>query len=1056
MKRAKILSASAGSGKTYQLAYKYVRDVVERPELYRAILAVTFTNKATEEMKSRILREIHLLASGQKSNYIEKLCGELEMSESAIRKQAMRARTLILHDYSRFSVLTIDKFFQRIIRAFIKELGIDLNYNIELDPTMLLSRSADSLVENIATNEELKRWMLEFAEERINDGTRWDMRGDLRSLGSEIFKESSKERMKLRKSKEELGDIVSKSIANAERAKNYLKSLGQKGVEVIAKRNLEADMFAGKSRSFVYRFSKYAEGDLSEPTATMRKAVENIELWYSKDAGANVRDTAAELLPILEEICRVYASVERDINTAKLLHGNYRSFALLADLYEQVTSICEKENIMVLGETKHILSTFVDGSNAPFIYEKVGNRFERFMIDEFQDTSVREWQNMLPLLQNAMSESEACSVFIVGDVKQSIYRWRGGDWRLLQDVAIKDLGRDNVKVDSLEHNFRSLKQIVDFNSNIIDSVVSIDNQYLNNVVDNALSNKDIDKLLHSSLYDIIATAYSKHRQILGNENNDEGYAELMFYDTTLGDSPFIEVIEDAISRGYRYRDILILVRGKSDASKVAAQLFAYKEQKFTSQGKSGFNVLTSDSLTIENSEIVEFVISLFRLAVNANNDVERGVYNRFLGNSLEHRFDDDDEAFFTHIAHLSPMEAFEAIVMRYKLYERKEQIAYLQAMHEGIVAFSTSRISDIQHYLEWWEEKGKNEVLSVEMTDDTIEISTVHKAKGLERDVVIIPYCKWDTAPKASLQPVIWSKAANCSDVAEIGELPVVYGRDMQNSAFASDYYVELVMSHVDAVNLLYVAMTRASQELYMIVPSRLNTKSKTDSVNNIVPLLTMAADRQYPDAEIVSGVDGVYRKIHKCGTKLNVSRGEAQTKMGNIILDSYTSNTPEVKVRYRSQRFAKEGVAMTRELQSLGIRLHSVFEGATTFEELCRNISRMENDALISHDEALSIKTKVESFMDNDTIKEWFSANWDDVKCESEILSLDEVRRPDRVMIRGRRAVVVDYKFGNSVDSGYNTQVSDYMKLLQKMELYDDIEGYVWYLNLGEVVKIG
>ena len=154
---------------------------------------------------------------------------------------------------------------------------------------------------------------------------------------------------------------------------------------------------------------------------------------------------------------------------------------------------------------------------------------------------------------------------------------------------------------------------------------------------------------------------------------------------------------------------------------------------------------------------------------DANNDVERGLYNRFLGNSLEHRFDDDDEAFFTHVAHLSPMEAFEAIVMRYKLYERKEQIAYLQAMHEGIVAFSTSRISDIQHYLEWWEEKGKNEVLSVEMTDDTIEISTVHKAKGLERDVVIIPYCKWDTAPKASLQPVIWSKAANCGDVAEIG-----------------------------------------------------------------------------------------------------------------------------------------------------------------------------------------------------------------------------------------------------------------------------------------------
>ena len=188
MKRAKILSASAGSGKTYQLAYKYVMDVILQPEMYRAILAVTFTNKATEEMKSRILREIHTLASEAKSPYLNDLCRELEMSEAKVRSQAMRARTLILHDYSRFSVLTIDKFFQRIIRAFIKELGIDLNYNIELDPSQLLARGADNLVEDIAGNIELKKWMLAFAQERLKDGHRWDMRGDLRTLGKEIFK----------------------------------------------------------------------------------------------------------------------------------------------------------------------------------------------------------------------------------------------------------------------------------------------------------------------------------------------------------------------------------------------------------------------------------------------------------------------------------------------------------------------------------------------------------------------------------------------------------------------------------------------------------------------------------------------------------------------------------------------------------------------------------------------------------------------------------------------------------------------------------------------------
>ena len=1050
MKRAKILSASAGSGKTYQLAYKYVRDVVERPELYRAILAVTFTNKATEEMKSRILREIHILAAGQKSNYLDKLCKELEMPEHAVRKQALKARTLILHDYSRFSVLTIDKFFQRIIRAFIKELGIDLNYNIELDHSSLLARSADRLVEKIADDADLKRWMLEFVEERINDGERWDMRGDLRSLGNEIFKERSKERTKLRKSKEELGKIVANIVADAERAKNYIKGLGQRAVSIIASRGLAADMFAGKSRSFVFRFYKYAEGDIGEPTATMLKAVDDIDTWYSKDAGANVRDAAEEMLPILQEICASFSDVEKRINTAKLLRGNYRSFALLADLSEQVDKICDEENIMVLGETKHILSTFVDDSNAPFIYEKVGNRFERFMIDEFQDTSVREWQNMLPLLQNAMSQSEACSVFIVGDVKQSIYRWRGGDWRLLQDVAIKDLGRDSVQIERLEQNFRSLEKVVDFNRNLIDSVVATDNQYINNIIDNALNNKHINKSLHASLHNIVSTAYDKHKQVLGKECDDEGYAEITFFDTTLDDSPFIEVIEDAINRGYRYRDILILVRGKNDGRKVAERLFAYKEQS-----KRGFNVLTSDSLTIENSEITQFIISLFRLAVDPTNDIERGVYNRFLSNSLEHKFDDRECEFLSRIAHLSPMEAFEAVVMEYKLYERKEQIAYLQAMHEGIVSFSTSRISDLQHYLDWWVEKGKNETLSVEMTDDTIEISTIHKAKGLERDVVIIPYCKWDTAPRAVLQSVVWSKAT-MGDAADIGEFPVVYGKDMQNSAFTPDYYTELVMSHVDAVNLLYVAVTRASKELYMIVPTKLNTKSKsTESISDIVPLLTVAANSYFPDAEICSDVDGVRRKIHRHGTKLHIKEREAKRGADSVVLNDYTSHLPEVKVHYRSRRFADEGISFSNASLRLGIRLHRVFEGAVVFDDLMRNITRMENDALISPAEARDIRENVAKFMTNDVVCEWFSDRWDDVKCEAEIVASGEVRRPDRVMISGRRAVVVDYKFGDKRSARYLEQVNEYMDLLHKMNLYDEIEGYVWYVNLGEINKV-
>lgn len=1044
MKRAKILSASAGSGKTYQLAYKYVMDVILQPEMYRAILAVTFTNKATEEMKSRILREIHTLASGAKSPYLNDLCRELEMSEAKVRSQAMRARTLILHDYSRFSVLTIDKFFQRIIRAFIKELGIDLNYNIELDPSQLLARGADNLVEDIAGNIELKKWMLAFAQERLKDGHRWDMRGDLRTLGKEIFKEGSRDRMKMRQSKEELGKIVNSAIQDAEKEHNKLRGYAQDAIDIIDRYGLTPASFKGQSRSFVFRFEKYAKGDLGEPSATMKNALLNLDDWYGKDASDTVKSVAAMLQPLLQDICDNLPMVSKLINTASLLRNNYRSFALLTDLYDKINDICEKENIMILGETKHILSTFVDGSNAPFIYEKVGNRYERFMIDEFQDTSAREWENMLPLLQNAMAASDKCSVLIVGDVKQSIYRWRGGDWRLLKDIAKQDLGPSNIEPIVLKSNYRSLAKVVDFNNRMISEVVKRDNHHLNTVIDTALRDNNISSTLHDSLYNILESAYTDHEQNVGRKSDDEGYAEVTLFDSSVEDSPFIKIIEDAISRGYRYRDILILVRGATDSRKVVDLLFKYKEQRFTSRGEVGFNVHTADALTIENCDVADFIIALFRLTTNINDAIERGIYNRFLGKRFDHKFDDAEQDFIKHIAHLSPMEAFEQIVAQYKLYERKDRIAHLQAMQEGIHSFSTSRISDIQRYLVWWDERGKNEKLSVDMTDDTIEISTIHKAKGLERDVVIIPYCNWGTVPNASLQTVIWSQASS-NDIGAIGEFPVTYGSAMQNSLFTADYYSEVVMSHVDAVNLLYVAMTRASKELYMLVP----TAKSDNTIRTIVPLLVESVAKVAGEPEVSDGVT-----VYRYGSKIEHQSHESKPG-NNIILDSYTSQSPKVSVRTPNRKLEEESETLSNDLRRMGQHMHKIFEQATTVDEINYRVDNLANHSLISKEEAEHLKSTIDKALADDIVHEWFNAEWDDIKSEVDIITQDSCRRPDRVMIKDRRAVVVDYKFSEHTNNRYNKQVSEYMQLLSSMKLYDTIEGYVWYIPLGKVVKV-
>ena len=1056
MKRAKILSASAGSGKTYQLTLKYMCDVILHPERYRNILAVTFTNKATEEMKSRILREIHTLASGNNSPYLSDVKRELGLNDEQIREGAKRARTRILHDFSRFTILTIDRFFQRILRAFIKELSLDLNYNIELDTTLLLERSTDALVESIAGDKQLRKWLLEFAEERINDGTRWDMRSDLKSLGSELFKENGAKRIDPQLSKKVLLDTVNSVIAEGEKYRTQLKELGAQAISVMRKYGVTPEQFKGTSRSFAFCFEKYAEGELKPPTATMRKVAEELSEWYTKSASGTVITASAVLKPILEDICKCYDEGIKRINTAKLVRENYRSFALLADLRERVNDICNQENIMVLSKTKDILSDFIDDSNAPFIYEKVGSRYDHYMIDEFQDTSVREWRNMLPLLREALSSNPEASVFIVGDIKQSIYRWRGGDWRLLNNDAIEDLGRENTIVEPLKKNYRSLPNVVKFNNGLISNVVAKDNDFLNTSLIDAQSSNKIKPSTKESLYDIMLNAYSDYEQIPAKEG-ESGYAKVVAFDSSAMNSPFIDAIESAIKRSYRYGDILILVRGNTDAKKVADALFAYKQEKFTSKNLPGFNILTPATLTLESCDIVEFIISVMLLALDPSNDIERGVYNRYQGLPLDRTFSDEEKLWLNQTAHLSPLEAFENIVSRFELHKRKESIAFLQAMHEQILAFSSQRVVDIQYYLKWWEERGKQEAITVEMTDDTIEITTIHKSKGLERPIVIIPYSRWDMSPRASLHPIVWAKANDdTTTTTTIGDFPIVYGSTMENSDFSEEYYKELVMSHVDGINLLYVAITRASRELYMYVPTTLSSNSKSgENINTTAPLIIDAAKAICSTPEIIQNDGKDIACIYTYGEPTQCESNKEDKNNNDILLEEYISHKPTIKVRYPSHRCIEEGIINSSKALSDGIRLHRLFERAITEQDLRNAVKRMSLDCLIDAEQAEALNTKVSDILTDSRVKEWFSNDWESVKCESAIIADGDIRRPDRVMIANERVVIVDYKFGDKHSTSYRKQIAEYMQLIARMGKYKQIEGYVWYISLGEIESV-
>ena len=1044
--RAKILNASAGSGKTYQLAYKYVRDVIERPASYRHILAVTFTNKATEEMKSRILKEIHALASDAESGYLSALCAELRLDAATVRRRAREVRAKILHDYSHFTVLTIDTFFQRILRAFIKELGIDLDYNVEIETASVLTKSADSLIEQIAADRELQRWMTEFVQERIDDGKKWDIREGLLSLAGEIFKEKNKEALAMARSRDELREIVAHMTARADETKERLRQTAAQAVEIISAAGLTAADFAGKSRSFAHWFYTIASGELKPYGASVAKMSATCEGWCAK--GSPAQPLVGRLQPLLREMCDLYDRNLRTWNTCDLLRENYRSFALLADLYAKVQQLCDEQNVMLLSETKYILSEFIGHNDAPFIYEKVGNRFEHFMIDEFQDTSVKEWENFLPLLQNAMSQSEATSVLIVGDIKQSIYRWRGGDWRLLHTQAREALGEENTQTVNLKENYRSLPTVVEFNNRIIERIVAEDNRTLNVLLDDAAQRGDISAAGAEALHDTLADAYREHAQTPRRKGTRPGYVSVETFDER---PPVVERICTLLDRGFRPSDILILVRGATDGGKVAAELLDFKRRN--TDPRYRFDVMTQEALVVGNAPVSGFVAAALRLSLDPEDTLSRAVYDHYLGRAFDRPIPDDEREFLRSIRLLSPEEAFERLVMRYDLQNDKLQTAYLQAVHEQIIAFCSSKIADIGLWLRWWDETGCKRSLSVEASATAVEITTVHKAKGLEKCAVIIPYCSWPLDPRSSgmVENIVWAEADG--EGAEAGRFPVRYRKSMAESGFSAEFYREAVFSHVDNINLLYVALTRAAESLHVFVP-----KKGARTVGGLL-LRSIAADG---DRALLGDLAGHYTADERTERfEFGEFAAPEPSRHGSsgvehVALEHYRTSQADLRLHLPSQRYFEEDDRAELSPRNFGILMHRAFEQADEEEDIRRAVRRMKADGTLSATDAATLDGMIDQALRNPVVRQWFDGSWQRVRNEQEIVipGSSAVRRPDRVMTAGERAVVVDYKFGTRQAERNRRQIREYCDLLRRMG-YTETKGYLWYVKLGTVEEV-
>ncbi len=1087
----KIYKASAGSGKTFLLVEAYLKMLFANPHSYRNILAVTFTNKATSEMKERILKELANLAAGRGSGYSETL--KEFGSELKIKSQASLILKKILHDYSRFSVMTIDSFFQKIIRSFAREIRLNASFKTEIDNKQAMEDAIDRLFQEVDSNELLMDWMMQFLEENLDDGISWDFRKELVKFGREVEKEAFKvhgdEFLDTLTGKEKLSGYISEVKQAGNAAEMHLRSLGQRGIVLMANAGIAYDQFKSGRNSFANLFNKLANGKFDIPGKTVLEACDNLENWFKKTDTPQFKKQAEELYnnglnSLLRESIEALDHQMCIVNSCQAILKNIYPFGLLGNIALKIKEVLREKNTVLLSDSGRMIGRIIDGNDTPFIYEKVGLIYRYFMLDEFQDTSRQQWDNFKPLIENSLASGYPS--LVVGDVKQSIYRWRNGDWNLLANQLAEDLRHQNVTVKNLEKNWRSGKSILDFNN----SLYRFASQYLNDYI-----KSETDEPGYAALHGVIASAYEGHYQEKALSGSADGLVEMRFIepDGTASKGAFrekalkllMEELERVQIAGVKAEDIAILVRENSEAGLIANAL--WERKKCAAVPGCSYDVITSDTLKIGQSTVVGFVVNFMKFFLRRDSLQLRGellyTYYRILQplmiqdnqsspKDLHELFDAENPLpdLFREWLEMNPQSDFQNGLLALPLYELAVSViehfalgkmtgekVYLQAFLDMVLEYGREESGGIPGFLSWWEVSGSNKTLNLSNVKNFIRISSIHQSKGLEYHTLFIPFCNWEIGLNSRKPNYIWAFPG----AAPFNGLSMVLLKCdplLKNSIFTYDYYHELLYSIMDNLNLLYVATTRAIHNLYLILPYK-EGKQKTSNVAELIQeLVESPYQEDTVDKQKFRDLGAFWdpgRKYFKLGSLVSSAKDpkmeiDLQHAGEPLILNPNN----RMKIRLHSKDYFQLSGDDKNQRINQGNMMHQLFERIKSRKDVGNAVAQMVAEGFLTAPEGEYFFGKIDRVLQELPYSDWFSDQWK-VLNEREILRVGASRhRPDRVLLQGNRAVVIDYKTGEESEKDIR-QMKGYLQDLQKMG-YLLCEGNLWYLQNNVVVRVG
>lgn len=1080
MSKLKIYRASAGSGKTYTLSGEFIKLLFKDPLNYKSILAVTFTNKATSEMKNRILENLYALAKNVNPDYIDELMALYHKSKEDIKKTARQLLINILNDFSKFSVNTIDSFFQKVIRSFAYEANLPAGFKVELDTDRILSQAVDELLRELELkgNEELREWLINHTLSKIEDGKDWNIANELKTLGKEVFKEEfqSLEPETLEKLKnKQLLNAYNKELKHITRSfESSIKTLAGQGLELMKTNGLNDDMLHQKSRSPLKSLEKLALLQKNSDLVNIQKLiplVDNPELCFNKKNSESDNNIITDcfnngLNTILFKISELYIKEKANYFTAKIISANLNALGIATDIALKVQEIARTENLFLLADANRLLNQIIDQNEAPFIYEKTGTRFQNYMIDEFQDTSRLQWNNFRPLLINSVSEDNMA--MIVGDVKQSIYRWRNSDWKLLSDQVEEDFAGFGTDPRVLETNWRSFENIIAFNNIIFKEAARMLQYEFVHSSEEANPQHAIPEDLKTK----ITKAYDDTVQMIASKSKGTGgYVKMAFPEGSkkadfMNNATIqaVQEIENLLDSGYAYKDICILVRRKKEGQQITEALLSGAH----SPTQRKHPVISNETLLLGSSPAVNMVIQQIKFIQDPDNEVYSAYIDLYGPFFNTHTIDKLDNCNGSELINIDPaqQEQYRQQLLELKglpLFEMTEtlirnlpqefyehQFIFIQGLMDAVRDYVTNYSVNAHDFINWWDDKGQNTAISVPEDQDAINVMTIHKSKGLEFKAVVIPYCNWPIDDKG-YGSLIWCQPA-MEPFNQVDLVPVTYSSQLLQSHFIDEYLDERLHQFVDNLNLLYVAFTRAEESLVVLGEQ----PPKTGGIKNVSNILHRVAN-QFNMARTDN--EQLKEQLQDAWDLENMVFEFGQLPEKEKIQSESTEPRPNIVRTYELGDRIKihpESIALdsTDGLTNLkrGKLMHKLFELIKTKDDVERAVTQMILNGQLKTSEKDSIIKFVNQKIKQNIVSGWFDKQ-NTILNENEILTAGGSYRPDRVIIHNKQAVVVDYKFGEIHDAKYRDQVIRYKNLLTQMG-YQNVKGYLWYMGEQDTVE--